>query len=698
LSRSEQHLLDRAVAAMRSGAWIDAERDVAAFLKRNPRHFGALNLHGMLLTQLGRHVEAEMAIRKAIKINSESDATFYNYGLVLKTLGRSQEAYDALSRALAINPMVAETWNNRGTVLNDLRRYQEAVADFRQAIALNPRFAEAYYNLGRSLAEIRQYEQSLAAYDAAIALRPNFVNALINRGKTLFQLKRFEEALACYQQAQQLRPHDAETLFDVGAAHFQLKQYSEAFAAYDRAFATNPDVKFAAGRRLQAKMFICDWSNLSNDIRDLLARVRADRPAAMPFDLLSITCSAEDHLRCAQVYVRDEIPAVQAPLSGRRPYSRDRLRLAYVSADFHNHATAVLISELIEVHDRARFEVFGVSLGPDDGTEMRRRIASAFDQFLDARALSDEEAARTMHRLGVDIAIDLKGYTQDSRPGIFACRPAPIQVNYLGFPATMGADFIDYILADPVILPFDQQPHYTEKIVHLPDTYQVNDRKRSVAARTPTREELGLPERGFVFASFNNSYKITPEVFSVWMRLLSSVDNSVLWLLRDNTAAEENLRSEAQRRGIDPRRLIFADRMPLAEHLARHRAADLFLDTLPYNAHTTASDALWVGLPVLTCLGETFAGRVAASLLNAAGLPELITTNLADYEALAQKLAREREHLAEIKAKLARNRDTCALFDTPRFARHIEAAFLRMWEIFRRGEPPHSFAVKPIEP
>ncbi len=698
LSRSEQNLLDRAVAALRSGALADAERDVAAFLKGNPRHFGALNLHGMLLTQLGRHLEAERAIRKAIRINSGSDATFYNYGLVLKTLGRSQEAYDALSKALAINPGVAETWNNRGAVLNDLRRYHEAAADFQKAIALNPGFAEAHYNLGRSLAEIRQYEQSLAAYDAAIALRPDFVNAVVNRGKTLFQLKRYEEALACYQQARRLRPDDAEVLFDMGAAHFELRQYSEAFSAYDRAFAINPDVKFVAGRRLLAKRFVCDWNNLADDIQDLLVRVRADRPAAIPFDLLSITWSAEEQLRCTRVYVREEIPPAGPSLSGGSRHSRDRLRVAYVSADFHNHATAVLISELIEVHDRSRFEILGLSFGPDDGSDMRRRIAQAFDQFVDASDLDDGDAARALHRLGVDIAVDLKGYTQDSRPGILAHRPAPIQVNYLGYPGTMGVNFIDYILADPIVLPFDQQPYYTERIVHLPDTYQVNDRKRSVAAHTPAREELGLPQHGFVFASFNNSYKITPEVFSVWMRLLSSIDGAVLWLLRDNAAAEANLRAEASRRGVDPARLVFADRRPLGEHLARQRAADLFLDTLPYNAHTTASDALWVGLPVLTCLGQTFAGRVAASLLNAVGLPELITTNLADYEALAQKLARERERLAEIKSKLARHRDSCALFDTPRFARHIEAAYLRMWEIFRRGEPPRSFAVEAVEP
>ncbi|HWP25557.1 MAG TPA: tetratricopeptide repeat protein [Xanthobacteraceae bacterium] len=697
MNATDQQLLQQAMAALKAGALAEAERGFAAFLQRYPKHPAALNLYGTLLAHMARWSEAERALRRAIKAGAASDATFYNYGLVLKELGRPEDAHEAFSRAIALNPSVPETWNNRGTVLNDLRRFEEAIDDFKRAIALKPTYVEAHYNMGRSLAELRQYEQSLAAYDAALALNPNFINAWFNRGKTLLQLKRYDDALACYQKVLAAQPNNAEAWFDTGAINFQTKNYRESFAAYDRAFRLNPDMKFVAGRRLQTKLFICDWSNLAAEVEDLLVRLRAGRPAALPFDLLAVRCAAADQRRCAQIHRQEEIPPAAIRLSNAKPYPRDRLRLAYVSADFHSHATAVLIAELIELHDRSRFEILGVSLGPDDGSDMRRRLVQAFDRFVDAGGLSDLEAARTLHRLGADIAVDLKGYTQDSRPAIFAYRPAPIQVNYLGYPGTMGVDFIDYILADPVVLPFDQQPFYTERIVHLPDTYQVNDRKRPIAARTPTRQELGLPQHGFVFACFNNSYKITPEVFSVWMRLLAACDGAVLWLLRDNAAAETNLRSAAQGHGIDPARLVFADRRPLEQHLARHRAADLFLDTLPYNAHTTASDALWAGLPVLTCLGETFAGRVAASLLNAAGLPELVTTNLADYEALAQKLAREPQRLAAIKAKLAQNRETCALFDTPRFVRHIEAAYLRMWEIFQRGEPPCSFAVEAVK-
>ena len=390
------------------------------------------------------------------------------------------------------------------------------------------------------------------------------------------------------------------------------------------------------------------------------------------------------------------IPSPLPPFWSGQTWRNDKLRIAYLSADFRSHPVASLMAELFEQHDRSRFEIIGVSFGVDDGSEMRKRLVAAFDEFHDVRRKSDKEVAKFLNDTHVDIAV-IWTAIRGSRPGIFAHRPAPIQVSYLGFPATMGADFIDYIIADAMVLPVEQQPYYTEKVVYLPDCYQVNDTKRKIAERTPTRQEMGLPEHAFVFCCFNNNWKITPAIFDVWMRLLHQVEGSVLWLLGDNEGAERNLRNEAQRRGIDPSRLVFAGRLPPAEHLARHRLADLFLDTLPYNAHTTASDALWVGLPVLTCKGEAFAGRVAASLLHAVGIPELITSNLEDYQTLALKLARDPALLAEIKAKLVRNRDTCPLFNTERFARHIEAAYTTMWETWQRGEVPKSFSVEPID-
>jgi protein O-GlcNAc transferase len=379
----------------------------------------------------------------------------------------------------------------------------------------------------------------------------------------------------------------------------------------------------------------------------------------------------------------------------RRRHRFGRAR-ATGTTGFRVHPLSFLTAGLFERHDRARFETIAVSLGPDTPTPIRSRVQAAFERFIDVRPSTDREVARMLVEWEVDIAVDLNGFTANARTGIFGLRPAPVQVSYLGYPATMGAPYIDYIVADDEVIPPEHRPYYTEKIVYLPDTYQVSDCDRRIAERTPTRAELGLPEQGFVFCCFNNNYKITPTMFDGWMRLLAKVEGSVLWLFEGNAAVSRNLRREAAARGIAPERLVFAQRVALDEHLARHRRADLFLDTLPYNAHTTANDALWAGLPVLTCRGTTFAGRVAASLLRAIGLPELITGSLPEYEALALQLATDSALLAGIRDRLARHRDRYPLFDTDRFRRHLEAAYVEMWERYQRAEPPASFAVAPL--
>jgi len=389
----------------------------------------------------------------------------------------------------------------------------------------------------------------------------------------------------------------------------------------------------------------------------------------------------------------------RAAASRRRPLaSRDgRIRVAYVSADFHSHATAWLMAGVFEAHDRDRFDIYAFSLGRNDRSETRMRLEQAFDVFIDAGDKTDQEIAGLLRDLDVDIAVDLKGLTKGARPGIFALRPAPIQVNYLGYPGTMGVDYIDYLVADRVIIPETERRWYAENIVYLPDTYQCNDTARSLPARLASRRDVGLPEQGFVFCSFNGSFKITPRVFDVWMRLLQKTEGSVLWLRESNGSSMRNLRREAEKRGVAGDRLVFAPVWPHAEHLARHRSADLFLDTLPYGAHTGASDALWAGLPVLTCLGESFAGRVAASLLHAVGLPDMVTHSLEEYEARALQLAHDPALLDEVTERLARNRETHALFDTARFTRHLESAYGQMVERHRAGERPQPFAVDVIE-
>jgi predicted O-linked N-acetylglucosamine transferase (SPINDLY family) len=404
-----------------------------------------------------------------------------------------------------------------------------------------------------------------------------------------------------------------------------------------------------------------------------------------------------DQLGAATLYIAKRHPPARDPLWRGEKYSHDRIRLAYLSADFHDHATAFLMAGLFELHDRSRFEITAFSFGPAIESEMRSRLQRSFERFVDVQAQRENEIAAFIHRQQIDIAVDLKGFTRSARTHIFALRPAPIQVSYMGFPGTMGADYIDYIIADRFVIPEDHRQWFSEKIVYLPDSYQANDSKRRIADAAPTRAEAHLPQAGFVFCSFNGVYKITPELFSIWMRLLREIDGSVLWLIEESVTAVNNLQREATQRGISPERLLFAPKIDNAAHLARYRLADLFLDTLPCNAHTTASDALWAGLPVLTCLGSTFAGRVAASLLNAVGLPELITTSLDEYEALALRLAREPELLSSLKSRLATNRLTYPLFDTERHARHVEAAFTKMCEIHARGEAPRSFSVDAIQ-
>ena len=497
-----------------------------------------------------------------------------------------------------------------------------------------------------------------------------------------------------------MTPDNREALTCRGIALVDLKRPEEALASFDKALAIEPDHGDVISGQLNAALQACRWTRVK-EIADRLVSQKIWRTSPIiPFVMLVCCDDPSVHLDCARhlIHGKDRNPAQDREPSAAACWSHGplpsrKLRIAYISADFRVHPVAALISGLFELHDRTRFEVVGISTGVDDRSEERSRLANACDRFFDVRHKGDEDALLLLNELQIDIAVDLAGFTRDSRPGILALRPAPVQVSYLGYPGTTGADFIDYVIADPIVLPFDQQPHYTERIVHLPDSCQVNS-KRPVASSTPTRQACGLPEDAFVFCCFNNNYKITPEFFDVWMRLLAANPGSVLWLRKENADAERNLRDAARERGIDASRLLFADRLPLYEdHLARHRQADLFLDTLPYNAHTTASDALWVGLPLVTCTGRTFASRVAASLLHAVGLPELVTHSIADYESLAMTLAADPALLNDCKRRLAENRHTCPLFDTARFARHIEAAYIRMWEIHQRGEAPQGFSV-----
>jgi predicted O-linked N-acetylglucosamine transferase (SPINDLY family) len=663
-------------------------------LQLRPDYAEAGNNRGNALHALGRLEEALAGFESALRITPEYAESWSNRGNTLQELGRLEEALASHDRALQIRPDYAEAHYNRGNVLHELRRPDEALASYDRAVALAPALAEAISNRGNVLRDLRRCDEALASCDAAIAIRPDLAGAWFNRGNVLGDLGRSDEALASYDRAIVLEPALAEALFNRGYLLQKLKRHGEALASYEQAAAIRPDLPYLPGSRLHARMHICDWDEFDETASEVMRAVESGKKAVSPFDLLALPSSPAQQQRCARIYTEDKFPDAAAAVAWGGRSARSRIRLGYYSSDFHEHATAYLIAELFELHDRERFELVAFSFGPDSNDGWRRRIVAASDQFIDVRARSDREIALRSREMAIDVAVDLKGLTQDNRLGIFAMRAAPVQVGYLGFPGTAGAEYLDYLIADETLIPEESRKYYSEKIAYLPDSYQVNDRMRPTADRTFSRAELGLPESGFVFCCFNNNYKFNPATFSGWMRILRGVQGSVLWLLEDNATAAANLRKEARARDVDGERLVFARRVPVAEHLARHRAADLFLDTLPYNAHTTASDALWTGLPLLTCMGESFAGRVAASLLKAVGLPELITATPEQYESVAVALGNDARRLARIRETLARNRRDSPLFDTARFTKHIEAAYAAMHERSRAGLPPRPIRIE----
>lgn len=580
-------------------------------------------------------------------------------------------------------------------MLHESERFDEAEACFRRVLAIEPRDSDALFHLGALLFRRMRLEEAAHAFRLALRQAPDNHHLWMRLGEVgiaRFTENSLREAAQCFRKALELRPELAIAHFNLGEVHALEGRHGDAQRCYEQALRLEPGSVAYQTSLLTQMLRLCDWSRLE-ELSEMLRRSAGDLPEQVPhpFTLLSISSTPAEQLACARNYARSISAAVSAarerlglrfdrPLGGRR-------RIGYLSAEFHAHATAYLAAELFELHDRSRFEVIAYSFGPDDGSAIRDRIKRGFDRFVDIRPLSNSEAAAAIHADGVDILVDLKGYTFRARPEIMALRPAPVQVNYLGYPGTMVAEFIDYLIGDRFVTPAGRASDYGEKLVVMPDSYQVNDRNRPIG-ETPSRRALGLPGRGFVFCCFNQAYKILPEMFSAWMRMLNAVPGSVLWLLEWNPWAAQNLRREASARGIDASRLVFSPSLPLAEHLGRLRAADLFLDTLPYNAHTSASDALWAGVPVLTCAGETFASRVAGSLLNAIGIPELVTRTLVEYETLGVHLACAPGELAALRQRLAGNRKSAPLFDTPRYVRNLEAAYQAMWDIHMAGGTP----------
>jgi protein O-GlcNAc transferase len=649
----------------------------------------------VVLQELRRPAEALRSYQRALQLQPRFILALYNLAVLLVELGRPAEALAAYDRCLRACPTHVEALSNRGALLLTLRRPEEALTSLDRALELAPQLGKALNNRGNALESLQRLEEAVMSFDRAISLDPEFFEALRNRGGVLRKLGFAQAALDSLDAALEVRS-DPATMLDRAEALIDLKRYADAIACLTRLLELAPETDYARGLRLHLQGLACHWHEYQRHARDLIASIDAGRRADFPFPFLSATGSAAAQARCARMFAADKFP-LKGPGKWRgKRYRHPKLRIGYLSADLREHAVSALMVGVLENQDRERFESIAISLRPAERSPLGQRVHAAFDSFIDVGQLSDRAVAELMQERQIDIAVDLMGFTRGSRTGILAHRAAPIQVNYLGFPGTMGTPFMDYVIADPYLIPAAHRHHFAEKVVWLPDSFQANDDRRAFALDAPARRGYGLPDFGLVYCCFNNHYKINPSCFDVWMRLLRSVPGSVLWLVVEEPTVRNNLRHEAHARGVGPERLIFAHRIPYDDHLARLRCADLFLDTMPFNAGATASDALWAGVPLVTCSGEAPAARMAGSLLTALGLTELITNDLEAYEALALELATTPALLADIRARLGTARLASPLFDSARFCRHLESAYTAMHARFAAGKAPEHFAVQAL--
>ncbi len=713
------HLLG--IVALQRGDHANAAECLSAAVAADPAQPSAHSNLAAVLLALKRPAEALACCDRALDIRSDFPEALANRGDALFALRRYQEALSSFERATSLAPSLFAAHFGRANTLVELQSEEEALRSYDRALQISPRHACALANRGNALLRLKLPEQALAAFDAALRASPELAEALNGRGCALRTLRRFPEAIDSFERALLSQPRWAAALYNEAKAWLELGRFAEAIDCCDRALSSKPDLAdalnikanalrslnrfedaasvymqvlslqpnfdYALGNHVYSRANACDWRSWAEYESAVLESIGAGKRSCLPFCFLSVSDSAAAQLQCARLYTADHRTAT-APLWRGKRYRHGRIRLAYVSGDFGEHAVSYLLAGLFERHDAERFETFAVSLRPEQPTPMGQRIRRAFNAFIDVSGRSDREVAEMMRQLEIDIAVDLAGFTSGMRAGIFAHRPAPIQVNYLGFPATMGAEYMDYIIADDFVIPPDCAKLYGEQVAYLPECFQGNDDRRPIPDRMPARAAEGLTEEAFVFCSFNNSYKINPRLFEIWMRLLRRTPGSVLWLLGGSGTMRANLLREAESRGVEARQLVFADRRGYEEHLARFALADLFLDSLPFNAGATASDALWAGVPVLTSAGEAFAARMAGSLLRAIGLPELITHSLEEYEARALQLAHRPAELRDLRERLLGNRYRSPLFDTDRFRRALESAYEQMWQRHQRGLPP----------
>lgn len=670
-------LHQQAVQALQSGDLARADTLIGQLEAAKPGHPLTNYLLGALRIYQGRGAEALPPLEAAHRAKPDNVSVLLHMGNALQELQRFEEAVTSYDRALALKPDFADALNNRGNALSALKKFDDALTSFDAALALAPANAVFWYNRGNLLYKMSRYDQAIASFDRALAIDPGHADALSNKGSALVELRQPEAALPFLERAVALQPGNPAFGMNRAAALFQLDRFGEALTEYERVRVLAPDFPHLSGQIALTALYECDWARMAKIGAELPDRVRAGEAGLDPWTLISYGGSNGLLRACARNAMREAMPQPLPPLWKGERYVHDRIRLAYVSADFRDHPVGFQLARLLERHDRSRFEIIAISSGRDDGGDTRARIAAACDQFHDMAQAGDQEAAEKLRALEVDIAIDLSGHTYGTRLGAFERRPAPVQAAWLGFPGTTGAREMDFILGDAVVTPPGHQDFYDERIIALPGSFFPIDGSKTAGA-PPSRAQAGLPENAFVFCCFNRNWKISQAMFDIWLRLLNQVPDSVLWLRAYTSNSNAALQKYAQQNGIDPSRLIFAQRVALDVHLARHALAGLFLDTSPYGAHATAADALWAGLPVLTQMGEGFAGRVGASLLTAAGLPELITHTPEDYEATALALAHDPGQLKALRERLAANRTTAPLFDMAKFTRGLESAYETM--------------------
>ena len=649
----------------------------------------------LTLFQNGQLNKAKDTCLEILKAQSNNFNALHLLGLIAFQTKNYLKSVEIIDKAIQIKPNNAEVYDFKAIVLIHLKKFEEAVESWNRAIKIKPDYAEAHYNRGNALRELNKIEAAIASYDKAIKIKHNFAEAHYNRGNALVELNKIEAALESFDRAIQIRPDYAEAYKNRGNALLELKKIDAAIESFDRAIKIKPDSDYLFGQLFHTKNSVCNWNFFKEDLEKLKNKTLKVQKISTPFPILSVYDSPSLQKISAEIFLKEKYSSTDFLKLITKRELNNKIRIGYYSADFCNHAVSHLLVKLFELHDKSKFELFGFSFGPEKNDEMRKRVSSAFDQFINVNLKNDKEIALLSRDLKIDIAVDLMGFTKNNRFGIFVERCAPIQVNYLGYSATTGADCIDYIIGDKVVIPKENQKDYSEKIIYLPDCFMANDFTKKISTKIFTREELGLPKEGFVFCCFNKYYKIIPSIFDIWMRLLKKVEGSVLWLTGDNLTGAKNLQKEANQRGVDSNRLIFSKAMPLlADHLARHKSADLFIDTIPYNGHTRASDALWTGLPVLALVGQSFASRVSASLLNAVGLQELITYSEKEYEDLSIELATNPTRLKEIKSKLEKNKLIKPLFNTKLFTKNIESAYTKIYEKYLKNLPVENIEIK----